>query len=357
MFAYMRTLVFTTIITLGSAAAINYVVDPAHIFDNTNAYERGIVRLLLKGQNVANIVNYDERIAQELYINGLSEAPDIIVFGSSRSMQLRSTVFPGHTFFNHAVSGGSLEDHMAIYEIYREKGLLPKSVIIGADPWILNANNGQTRWQSLSSQLERIAKRLSLRAPFQDGNALPSYTNRLTQLVSFAYLEQSLEQLWREVTRGNQEYFATQETHLPVNVEMADGSLVYAGYIRNRSIEEVKLRAVGNAKRGVIYSLGGFSHLDGRAMRAMDVWVQSMIDDGVEVTLLLPPYHPASFAIMMNNPRYAVVAEVESYLRQLAHDRSVRVVGAYDGAALGCDESEFIDDMHPKDTCLARIFQ
>lgn len=356
MYSYLRTLALTAIITLGCAAFINYSVDPAHIFDKTNAYERGIVQMLLDGQNVANIVNYDERIAQQLYITDLSKAPDIVVFGSSRSMQLRSTVFPGNTFFNHAVSGGSLEDHMAIYQIYRERGLVPKSVIIGADPWILNANNGQTRWQSLSSQFEQIAARLSLQAPFQDDSALPTYTNRFVQLVSFAYLEESLKQLWGEARRGNQEYFSTHETHLAFNVELADGSLVYAQAIRNRSREEVKLRAVGNAKRGAIYSLGGFSHLDGRAMRAMDAWVQSMINDGVEVTIFLPPYHPVSYAIMKRNPRYAAVDEAAVYFRQLARDRGAHIVGDYDGAKAGCSESEFTDEMHPRETCVTRVF-
>jgi hypothetical protein len=357
MFSYLRTLALTAIITLVCAATVNYTIDPAHLFDRTNAYERGIVQMLLDGKNVANIVNYDERIAQKLYIAGLSKAPDIIAFGSSRSMQLRSTVFPGKTFFNHAVSGGSLEDHMAIYQIYRERGLAPKSVIIGADPWIFNANNGQTRWHSLASQLEAISVSLSVQAPFQDGRGGPPHTGRFVQLVSFAYLEQSLKQIWSELRRGNQEYFATHETHLPVSVELADGSLVYPAAIRNRSSEDVRIRAVGNAKRGAIYSLGGFSQLDGRAMRALDAWIQSMIDDGIEVTLFLPPYHPASYAIMTSNPRYAAVDEAAVYLRGLARDRGAYLVGDYDGARAGCSEAEFTDDMHPRDTCVSRIFQ
>ena len=357
MFSYLKTLVATAILTLGCAAAFNYSVDPAHIFDESNAYERGIVEMLLKGQNVANIVNYDERIAQQLYVSGLSQAPDIVVFGSSRSMQVRASAFPGRTFFNHAVSGGSLEDHMAIYQLYKERGFLPKAVIIGADPWILNANNGQTRWRALSSQLEKITTRLSVQSPFQDSSVLPSNSNRYLQLISYAYLEQSLTQLWGELMRGEQKYYVTSETRLSVSVELADGSLVYGAAIRNRTSEEVKLRAIGNAKRGAIYSLGGYSQLDGRAMHALDAWIQSMLDDGVAVTLFLPSYHPASYAIMESNLRYAAVTEAAAYLQRLASDRGARIVGDYDGAKAGCSESEFTDDMHPRESCVARLFE
>ncbi len=131
---------------------INYFVDPAHILCKTDrSYEEGMAALLLKGLNVADASNYDERLLQEFYIKGLTESDrkEIIVLGSSRAGQICSNLFPLASFFNNSVSGGSLEDYVAITGIYLGKGLLPKEVILGIDPWLFNRNNGQNRWKSI----------------------------------------------------------------------------------------------------------------------------------------------------------------------------------------------------------------
>ena len=92
------------------------------------------------------------------YIELLQKPKDVIVLGSSRSMQIGKQLFDGFDFFNNAVSGGSLEDHLAIYAMYRQHDLLPGTVILGLDPWIFNANNGQTRWHSIAPELFRISE-------------------------------------------------------------------------------------------------------------------------------------------------------------------------------------------------------
>ena len=110
------------------------------------AFEKGIADILLSGHNVANIGNYDERLLQKDIIQNDQRQIDIIVLGSSRSMQINSQtindIFQDQIFFNHAVSGASVEDYIAILDLYLEKNALPSTIIIGVDPWILNSNNG-----------------------------------------------------------------------------------------------------------------------------------------------------------------------------------------------------------------------
>ena len=352
---YFIKILIIALITLLSAGTINFVVDPAHIFDDKREYEQGIADLIVKGHNVANIVNYDERITQKLIIKQLDIAPDVIVLGSSRALQIRSSNFPEKTFLNHAVSGGTIEDHMAIYEMYHDRSLLPKHVIIGADPWVLNKNNGQTRWQSIKDYFDNITSRLNLRMPSQEDVSVSPMSNKYLQLISYAYLEESIKFVWGVVRRGNRIYFSTSEKYLDSNVKLSDGSLVYGVSVRKRSHDEVMLRAVANAKRGAVYSLGGFTELDGRTMRSIDLFIQSMTAEGVKVTIFLPPYHPSSYQIMLSNTAYSTVSESENYFRQLAADRGINVIGSYDGASLGCNADEFTDDMHPTVDCIARI--
>ena len=343
-------------LTIGLGAWVNFSVDPAHIFDSGHAYEKGLASLLVDGWNVTNVANYDERITQRFYIQSSSKVPQVIVLGSSRSMQIRSDLFLPLTFFNHSVSGGSLEDYLAIYQLYRERNSVPGVIVIGVDPWIFNKNNGQTRWQSLSDDLFELGSVLGVEVPFQDSNVLARESSRYRQLISFPYLRESIASLWGSFTRQHSVYQATHETDLPNNTELADGSLVYAKYIRNRTEAEVRLRAASNARRGAIYALGGFQELDGRVMRALDLFVQLTQRDGSQLVFFLPPYHSAAFEIIGVSSKYKVFREVEPFLRQLATDREVPVVGSYDPLRAGCTDAEFTDDMHPRDSCVARLF-
>jgi hypothetical protein len=135
-----------------------------------------------------------------------------------------------------------------------------------------------------------------------------------------------------------------------------DGSLVYPESIRNRPSREVRIRADSNARRGAIYGLGAFQKLDSRAMRALEVWVQSMQREGVRVVFFLPPYHPVTYRILRETGREQLFTGPENFFRRLASERGIEVIGSMNGAAVGCPEEEFTDDMHPTDKCIDRLF-
>src|SRR5580698_1852135 len=62
---------------------VNYFIDPANIFSG-KAYVAGISDVLVKGHNVDNVSNYDERALQEQMVRKLPYRPDVVVLGSSR---------------------------------------------------------------------------------------------------------------------------------------------------------------------------------------------------------------------------------------------------------------------------------
>src|SRR5690606_22220124 len=103
---------------------------------------------ILVGNNVTNIENYDERTLQRNIINNHHICPQVLVLGSSRTMLINSREFIGKTFFNNSVSGASIEDIVAIYQMYDNRKCYPGKIILALDPWILNVNNGQNRWKS-----------------------------------------------------------------------------------------------------------------------------------------------------------------------------------------------------------------
>src|SRR5690242_17467393 len=119
--------------------AFNIFVDPVHLTDS-GEYERGIAQLILSNKSVTNISHPNEEVYLTAYIEGLHERKDVLVLGSSRSKLIRSTAFPGKTFFNNSIGGAGLSDYLAIYDLYRRKGFKPSTIVIELSPWVLTKN-------------------------------------------------------------------------------------------------------------------------------------------------------------------------------------------------------------------------
>ena len=221
---------------------LNLYKDPANLFRGS-AYEKGIASLLLQGWNVKNISNYDERLVQKYYINGLAERKDVVVLGSSRAMMIDSKMFPGRRFFNNSVSGASLEDHIAIYELYREKKLEPATVIIALDPWLLNRYSGQSRWRSLQSEYVAATSRFTQSQASLFGSAAgTAEAAKLLELISPSYFQQSLKATLQYSPQG--QYSRTDAEEDETQIKRRDGSIEYDRKTRLISVDEVRRAAV-----------------------------------------------------------------------------------------------------------------
>lgn len=355
--SYYISALIAFLTTLIATCLINYHADPAHLFDAENKHEKEIAKYIISGMNVTNISNYDERILQNQYIRSITDAPNIITTGSSRSMMVRKHLFGTNSFFNNSVSGASLEDHMAIYQIYHEQNLLPDTIILGMDPWVLNGNNDQNRWQSISEYYYNILHRIGINNKLASTNKQPLFSNKYLQLLSFTYLTKSLQLILKKIKHSNRELIATKKI-LPSegNTKLSDGSLVYGNEVRNRTIENVRTRAIGNAKRGSIYALNNFMSLNSDLTELLGKFIQIIIDDGVTPVIFLPPYHPLTYQVISSKSDYKSVIETEKYIRLLANKHNIKVFGSYDPNLAGCNDAQFTDDMHPKEECINSIF-
>ncbi len=221
-------LTLSSLITV--VAGINFFVDPGNIFGN-NHYEETIAMLLVEGKNVANTNNYDQRLVQKIYINNITKPPEVVVLGASNSLEICSQNFPGRSLFNNSVSGASIEDYLAIYELYRERGFIPKIVIIGAVPWLFNKNNGLKWWTTLEEYYLSMMARLHLKPNLPESTFAGSLQeDKLAQLIDFEYLKASIDYL-----RRNRYPYATKEREADVSIKLADGSLSSHKVRRERS--------------------------------------------------------------------------------------------------------------------------
>lgn len=362
---------------------INYQVDPGHRFDG-GTYERDMAELMLRGDNVANVTNWNERLLQRYYLQGLderSERRDVLAFGSSRTLQIDETFFPGRRFYNASVNLATVPDYLAIMEMYRERDLLPSEVILGPDPWTLNGNNGISLWHEFESSYEKARARLRSRSAGSpermariggsaeaelttaDGPGwLTSISTRSLELLSPSYFQASVRLLLDDPKliparlSGNPGYFPTDERFSDVAIKASDGSYSYPRAHRYKPVSEVRANALRYTVQEPIYGLTGFQEIDERLKREFELLLRSLQDAGVRIVLFLAPFHPVAYRRLVDSGPLEIISEVEDTYREMAARRGIRVIGSYDPEAIGFTGADFYDALHAKRDPVGKLF-
>lgn len=330
----------------------NAWVDPARIC-GPYEQERKWAQMLLQGRDISISANLEDRILKRYYIAGLTEKKETLVFGSSRSMEIGRELFGGVSLFNNSVFNSSMEDFLAIYGSYRRRELIPRRIVLGLDPWLLNARNNLRRWKCWGDEYEGMLRQL---APAGNAEARGNLRVKLRDLplenyftlATPSYFQASLEMLLQQLTGETQSKEAGMRS---------DGVWIYPEEFSSAGIEEVRRRAEEYLERKPLSSLGGFTALSDPLKSRFARWVDLLFKDNVEVIFFLPPYHPLVYQTMMKSTEYKIIAEVENYFRHLAEAKGIRVVGSYDPVRCGLGEADFYDEAHAKFEAVQRLFQ
>lgn len=323
---------------------VNYFGDAARIFDSE--YEKEMAEILMNGSYVTNISNYDERVFQKELINRKNDAPEILVLGSSRTMLVNSTYFPNQTLFNNSVSGASIEDIIALYQIYKESNILPKKIIIGIDPWLLNENNGQTRWKSLEYFYNKYNKKA-------DFSLAESSSYKYSELFSLSYFKASIKAL-PKLFSGTSRPIETQEKYNKTNTKLSDGSLVYSADYRNATQNDINSK-IDKYILGDIYSIENFETISDEIWTEFQNFISTLRKEHISIEFLLCPYAPIVYDKITK--KYPNVLQSESLIVNFAHDKGIKVHGSFNPYGLRFDETYFYDGMHCKEKGIKEILK
>ncbi len=324
--------------------AMNYWIDPAYIFVNKPRFYSRLATIAQSGKNIAHLRNCDDRLFQKYYIATLENPKDVIVLGSSRMMTFDSSLFPGYSFYNNSVTAASIEDHIAIYAMYRDKGFVPKIVVLGLDPWLLNKHSGTNGFVSLFPEYQNGLRRMGI-----TDDAKPTQISKAwyVQLFSPSYFKGSIQCLAANVVhRKHFKYYETSNRQENEMVELFDGSVSYDLRERNRSVEEVRSRALSNASNPI--GLSNFTQLDSGAKQKFEAFMETLLADGVDIVLVLPPYHPATYPLLASSEKFRLIASAEDYYVEFANDRKIKIVGSFDPRRCQASETDFYDGEHAK---------
>ncbi len=327
---YFKTIAITSIfLVLFSHVTYNF-------FSSKNSTEANLAKLLLN-KNAVYATKMDERkfIKNRIIYENLK--PKILVIGSSRIMQISNDNF-NKQILNLGVSGASVEDHIAITLMALEKFNVD-TILLGADPWLFNDFANQIRWKSISEEYKN-----SLKSIQQNSKNFKVIENKHYRENYFFY-EQFIEKLYNflNIRKLDLEIKANQIDNLTKEVILRDGKRV----VTSKEIE-------GKIKANVIeYSMYKYKFSD-EYYEIYKSFIKHLTDvHNKEVVLVLPPYYLPSYKLSIQAKPFYI--DLERKFKELSKETNIKIIGSYDASLVSCDDDEFYDDMHPKDSCMKKI--
>jgi len=357
---FLKTILFMFIL-LSTTGIFNYAIDSAGIFSQNDELQE-VAHALINDKTIGGLVfNYDERQFQKLIIENSGKKFNIIFVGSSKGMELRQRYLRfgdgSQRFFNHGMSGSTLEDYMAIIGLYESRSSLPSKIIIGVDPWIFNKNNGQSRWKSIGKYYKNILGKIYGTKVEVDLSDNLKYL----QLLNLEYTQANLEAITKknkqtnlEATTKNKQikFYITNTTEVDDFTREPDGSIHYPFKVRFQKDLKTQRSAkeYGNAP---VYSLESFNELSNTKL--FEDFITYLQKKNIEVMFLLPPYHPIAYSLLVKDPKYKIIMDVEIYLRNIASTRGIKITGSYDPVNYHFSSIDFTDGMHSKDIVMEKL--
>ncbi|MFA6548414.1 MAG: hypothetical protein WCT39_00585 [Candidatus Margulisiibacteriota bacterium] len=248
---------------------------------------------------------------------------------------------------------------MAIYWMYRKKGLIPAVVILGLDPWLLNKNNGQVRYESIAREYNEITGYIL--GQNNGKNEVPFFLPaKYFELISPSYFQSSFWFWLKGLNEKKPEqgrFYPTSKIMGNEDIKLADGSISYGLKQRSVNASELRLSAMRFANANSVYSIDNFTRLDPRLEDKFDKFINLMLKDKVKVIFFLPSYHPAAYPILIGSDKYRIIVDVQSYFEKYANCKKIKILGSYSARDCSLSGADFYDAMHIKKKAINMMFK
>ena len=307
-------------------------------FFKKNSTEFFLANLLLKSNAVYSTrLNEREFIKNRILLENFK--PKILIVGSSRLMQTSNNSFEDE-FFNASVSGASLEDHIAITGMALEKFQFDK-IILGADPWLFNKYNYQSRWKNVSKEYF-LSRENILKMENKNQILLKKDTN-----LTFNFYEQILDKIYFSLNQRDLNY---KKNILALN-KFDQKAII----LKNGSRIESEAGEKRISTKSIKYSMNPFEFSKDNYEIYKKFLNYLTNVHKKKVILLMSPYHLPSYELTIKTMPY--YNELEKKIRDLGQIENVKIIGSFNSSLTNCGENEFYDAMHPKNSCLKKIIK
>ena len=355
---YIKNIAYYVVFIMMFVILINFTVDPGNIYP----------KLSIQKDNVTLKTHIEELLGSEYGVfmpsginersikKALAEYPinyDCAVIGSSHVMQISAVRKHNSlqdiclSMKNLGVSGGSLEDYLALSNIIlNNTKYLPKTIVFGVDPWSLKLNQ-ESKW--VEYEQDYLDMRKELLQSISSSNLASK--SLILNLINLQYFKRSLIALFTD---------SVSSTSTPVPkfdysngliraVTLPDGSLVYSSENIENNKESIK-KISGKHNYKIVKDKFYHPH----AVELFQKLITHLKTKGIDVVLVLTPYHHKVWSIK-SQPIIGVMKAVEKRVHDLAESLEIQVIGSYNPNIVGCLPDEFYDAMHAKSECFEKL--
>jgi hypothetical protein len=335
---------------------VNWYVDPGLVF-KAHTYEDQLSDTLLSNKNAVINTNFNDRILERDLVNKLKIKPKTIILGTSRIMELEKNFFCNDTIFNSAVTGGRLEDIVAIFGLYAKRGIYPKRVILNMEPTFFNLSTDPPLWVDLSDEYVYMLNNLQLKPEKPIWMVKTGWEgDRYLNLLSFGYFRTSLHRFAHNLKDKNESVriITSPSAYNTGITRLSDGSMTYGTSVRNETPQQVLETAITTASK----PLPGLTDYkpDDYEVKLFEKFIEYLQSKHIAVILTITPYHPVIYNEVATNNAYKLVLKNENYIRSFAASHHIFCLGSYNPERTHTTNSDFLDSFHLKTASLYRIF-
>jgi len=335
---------------------VSYRIDPSGLFWGAG-FERMASEYMLDGQYIAGYERLDGRALNEVYAKNVPYAPQVLVNGSSRSMQIDSSfVSEGVTFYNAANVGADVYDFFTSYYIFAKEDKEPEVFVMGIDPWIFNdgeenidkRSNKELFYEFLGEEMGYTGLEYEKTTDFEKYKALldPSY---FQGSIAYYFRDKSADVQPQPVAA--EEIYNQNEV-----IKAPDGSVIYDLDFRTRSQSEADRDAIVAANTDPILRLGDFDRLSPEYTQLFEKFIEYLQAKNIEIIFYLPPYHHTVYYTANHyKDIYHCLFETEDYLNDVAEKYGIRLYGSYNPDMCGLTNADFMDGMHARQESVRKI--
>ena len=333
---------------------VSYRVDPSGLFWGAG-FERMVCDYMLEGQYVDGYQQLDGRELNEIYARECETAPQVLVNGSSRTLQIDSAFVNGKTLYNAANVGADVYDFFTSYHIFAKEGKEPEIFLMGIDPWIFNDGEENIDERSDKELFREFLVEIM-------GYEVDEYTpenpwKKYEPLLDPSYFQASVDMYLKNQDADNQpEIVAVENIYKNDDIiKSPDGAIIYDITFRTRPQEQADGDALTAANNNML-RLADFDQLSPYYTQLFEEFVQYLQAKDIQIIFFLPSYHHYLYWKAQGDmDQYHCLFEVEDYIREMGEKYNIPVYGSYDPDAVGLTNRDFMDGLHMRYESLQKV--
>jgi hypothetical protein len=275
----------------------------------------------------------------------LKAAPELMIFGSSRAMELDPKRFPVRTF-NMAVNSALPEDILAQVLWLEERDLLPEKALLMIDYYVFNGRYPTDSRLESARFLYRLVDSLPEVKELRRGGA----SNEIITPFWVKYFSRSMAKDSRKTIKVNSRNGERVVMFKP------NGLLVRKRDLMQREKSGWSFEAKKKIPSYALEKYTGYEQVSPARVSVLEKTLDVLRRHNVEVVIALTSFHPALQQYVKEDDELAKrLDEVKKLLRRLAGENSGSFIDYSDIRSFNCSPAEMWDIIHLMPECADKL--